>query len=59
MATSDIADVLIIGSGASGGPFAWSLSQVPASGSSAWSRATGPPDPRSPAPRATGSGSGS
>ena len=29
MATSGIADVLIIGSGASGGPFAWSLSQVP------------------------------
>jgi choline dehydrogenase-like flavoprotein len=29
MATSDIADVLIIGSGASGGPFAWSLSKVP------------------------------
>ena len=29
MATADIADVLIIGSGASGGPFAWSLSQVP------------------------------
>ena len=29
MATSEIADVLIIGSGASGGPFAWSLSKVP------------------------------
>ena len=29
MATSDMADVLIIGSGASGGPFAWSLSKVP------------------------------
>ena len=28
MATSEMADVLIIGSGASGGPFAWSLSQV-------------------------------
>jgi choline dehydrogenase-like flavoprotein len=29
MATKDIADVLIIGSGASGAPFAWHLSKVP------------------------------
>jgi choline dehydrogenase-like flavoprotein len=29
MAISETADVLIIGSGAAGGPFAWSLSQVP------------------------------
>ena len=29
MATSEMADVLIIGSGASGGPFAWSRSKVP------------------------------
>lgn len=28
MATKDIVDVLLIGSGASGGPFAWSLSQL-------------------------------
>ena len=29
MATKDTADILLIGSGASGGPFAWHLSQVP------------------------------
>src|SRR6267378_2689628 len=28
MAANDVADVLLIGSGASAGPFAWSLSQV-------------------------------
>ena len=28
MAQSDVADILLIGSGGSGGPFAWYLSQV-------------------------------
>jgi len=28
MATKDVVDILLIGSGASGGPFAWYLSQV-------------------------------
>ena len=29
MAQNDIVDILLIGSGAAGGPFAWHLSEVP------------------------------